>query len=180
MRVIPLPGACAAIAALSVAGLATDRFFFEGFLPARQVARQARLQALADLPATLVFYEAPHRVADTLADLVQVLGGEREATLARELTKTYETVRKATLSALQDWVVHDLDQQRGEIVLVVACSAAPAVTDARALSPAEVLSRLVRELPVKQAAAMTADLFGLKRNALYDLDVTLREAAADQ
>lgn len=176
IRVSPLPGACAAVAALSVAGLATDRFFFEGFLPARQAARRARLAELADMAATLVFYEAPHRVAATLSDLVDVLGGDREATLARELTKTYETVRKGRLAALRDWVAADLDQQRGEIVLVVSGAAAPVATDARLLSADEVLARLVRVLPLRQAAAITADLFGLKRNALYDLAMTLRDA----
>ncbi len=172
--VSPVPGACAAVAALSSAGIATDRFFFEGFLPAKQAARQARLRDLADVSATLVFYEAPHRIVETLADLVTVLGAERLATMAREITKTFETIRRDDLATLSAWVESDSNQQRGEIVLVVAGAPERVITDQKLLSAEEVLATLVKELPLRQAAAMTASLFGLKRNALYDTAMRIK------
>lgn len=177
VRVSPVPGPCAAIAALSAAGLASDRFQFEGFLPARQGARQARLRELAEAPHTLIFYEAPHRIVEMLADLAEVLGGARQATLARELTKTYETVRRAPLAELAAWVAADGDQQRGEIVLVVAGAPVREVGDARALTAEDILRVLVRELPVKQAAGLAAEMLGVKRNALYDQAQALRDEA---
>lgn len=177
VKVVPIPGPCAAIAALSAAGLASDRFQFEGFLPARQGARQARLKLLAEAPHTLIFYEAPHRIVETLEDLVAVFGGERLATLARELTKTFETVRRAPLAELSAWVTGDSDQQRGEIVLVVAGAPEREAGDACALTAEDILRVLVRELPIKQAAGLAAELLGLKRNALYDLAQALRDEA---
>lgn len=165
-RVVPIPGACAAIAALSVAGLPTDRFLFAGFLPARPAARAGQLQSLRAESATLVFYEAPHRICETLDALCREFGEEREALLARELTKTFETVRRDTLGALREWVALDANQQRGEIVLVVA-GAAPVE---RALDDelARWLLRLAEELPAKRAAAVVADLTGLRKKVLYD------------
>jgi len=177
VRVVPVPGPCAAIAALSAAGLASDRFHFEGFLSAKAGPRQARLRALAELPHTLIFYEAPHRVAETLADMAAVWGGARLATLARELTKTFETVRRASLAELAAWVASDPDQQRGEIVLVVAGAPEREAQDARALTAEDILRVLVRELPVKQAAALAAEMLGVKKNVLYDLAQNLRERA---
>lgn len=178
VRVSPVPGPCAAIAALSAAGLPSDRFLFEGFLAARTGPRRARLAELAELPHTVIFYEAPHRIAETLQDLVAEWGGERQATLARELTKTFETVRRATLAELAAWVSEDANQQRGEIVLVVAGAPARTLDDQRLLALDQVLSVLVGELPVKQAAGLAAQLFGLKRNALYDRAQALKQAAA--
>lgn len=175
IRVSPVPGPCAALAALSVAGLASDRFQFEGFLPARQGPRQARLADLADVPHTLIFHEAPHRILETLEDLCRIFGETRLATLARELTKTWETVRRDSLGGLRDWVAADCNQQRGEIVLLVSGAPARDVGDVRPLAAADVLSLLVRELPLKQAAAITAELFGLRKNALYDLAMQLRD-----
>lgn len=164
--VIPLPGPSAVPTALSASGLPTDRFFFEGFLPAKRTARRNRLADLAPLTATLVFYEAPHRIVETLEDLVDVLGVEREAALCRELTKTFETIRRAPLPALKQWVAEDSDQQRGEIVLVVG-----GAREELALTPAlqQLLWRLAEALPPRRAAALVADYSGLKARDLYQL-----------
>ena len=173
LQVVPVPGACAAIAALSAAGLASDRFIFEGFLPAKAVARRERLAALLGESRTLMFYEAPHRIAECLADMVTVLGAERRIVLARELTKAYETIRQLPLGEMQAWVASDLNQQRGEIVLVL--EGAPAVVDAADWHEADrVLGILLAELPVKQAATLAAEITGLKKNALYERALLLR------
>lgn len=162
----PVPGACAAIAALSASGLPTDRFLFEGFLPAKAGARAARLQALVAQSATLVFYEAPHRVAETLEAMVTCFGGEREALLARELTKTFETLHRAPLAALSRFVADDSNQQRGEIVLAVAGQRGRDETVAPEV--AQLLRRLAQELPAKRAAAVVADCTGLRKKLLYE------------
>lgn len=177
VRVIPVPGASAAIAALSVSGLPTDRFVFEGFLPAKTGARCARLAELATDPRTLIFYEAPHRIAASLDDMAQVLGPAREAVLARELTKLYETVHAAPLGELAGWVRNDPNQQKGEIVVLVHGAASRAAEDLSA-EATRVLTRLLDELPLKQAVAIAADLTGEKRNRLYQWAVD-RQAAAD-
>ncbi|WP_427979948.1 16S rRNA (cytidine(1402)-2'-O)-methyltransferase [Agarivorans sp.] len=164
--VVPIPGACAAIAALSVAGLATDRFLYEGFLPAKTKARQERLNELRQEPRTVVFYESPHRILDSLADIVTCLGPERELVLARELTKTFETIQSLPAQALLDWVKVDPNQQKGEMVLMVA-----GYQKAQQQLPVEALDTLKllqAELPLKKAAALTAKIYGLKKNALYD------------
>ncbi len=176
VTVVPVPGPCAAITALSAAGLASDRFHFEGFLPSRQGPRVARLKQLAEATPTLILYEAPHRIVETLEDLVATFGAERLATLARELTKTFETIRRAPLSELLAWVVADSNQQRGEIVLVIAGAPEREATETRALSAESILRVLVRELPVKQAAGLAAEMMGLKRNALYDMALALKLA----
>lgn len=165
LRVSPVPGACAAIAALSAAGLPSDRFFFEGFLPATEAARQARLAGLRTQRGTLVFYEAPHRVVATLASLAEVLGGERQAALGRELTKTFETVRRDTLAGLAAWVAGDGDQQRGEIVLLV--EGASTAATAAAVDADTLLQALLAELPATRAAKVAAALLGLPRRDLY-------------
>ena len=175
IRVAPVPGPCAAIAALSVAGLASDRFHFEGFLPSRQGPRVARLSLLAEATPTLILYEAPHRIVETLEDLVATFGADRLATLAREITKTFETIKRATLAELLAWVMADSNQQRGEIVLVVAGAPERDAEDTRPLSAETILRVLVRELPVKQAAGLAAELMGLKRNGLYDMALKLKQ-----
>jgi len=175
IRVAPVPGPCAAIAALSVAGLASDRFHFEGFLPSRQGSRVARLSLLAEATPTLILYEAPHRIVETLEDLVATFGADRLATLAREITKTFETIKRATLGELLAWVMADSNQQRGEIVLVVAGAPERDAEDTRPLSAEAILRVLVRELPVKQAAGLAAELMGLKRNGLYDMALKLKQ-----
>ena len=168
--VYPVPGACAAIAALSAAGLPTDRFVFEGFLPPRSGARHNRLLELERETATIIFYEAPHRVLGTLDALREVMGGEREAVLAREITKAFETIRRGSLDALCDFVASDDNQQKGEIVLLVSGKAN--VDDDITPDTAELLLRLARELPAKRASAVVADLTGLRKRRLYDYLVT--------
>jgi 16S rRNA (cytidine1402-2'-O)-methyltransferase len=162
----PVPGACAAIAALCVSGLPTDRFLFEGFLPARDAARVNRLTELAAESLTLIFYEAPHRIMDTLNAMLQVFGAEREAVLAREITKVFETIRRGTLSELVQFVASDSNQQKGEIVLLVA--GRPRSEEAVSTEVSALLRRLVKELPAKQAAAIVADWSGLRKKQLYD------------
>lgn len=164
IRVVPIPGPSALIAALSASGLPTDRFCFEGFLPAKSTARRKALEALRDEPRTLAFYESPHRILESLADLVAVLGAERPATLARELTKTFETLRHATLGALHSFVVSDPNQQKGEFVLLVQGAPPSEGEGGEGRRIAEIL---VTELPLKQAAALAAAISGEKKNALY-------------
>lgn len=166
LRVSPVPGPCAAIASLSVAGLPSDRFLFLGFLPAKAGQRRSALERLRDERETLLFYEAPHRIAESLADMAAIFGGGRIAVLARELTKTFETVRRLPLEQLAAFVRSDPEQQRGEAVIVV--DGAPK-GEATELDPesgrvAEILSD---ELPIKQAAALAAKITGAKKNALY-------------
>ncbi|MEH6492110.1 16S rRNA (cytidine(1402)-2'-O)-methyltransferase [Halopseudomonas sp.] len=168
VRVSPLPGACALIAALSAAGLPSDRFAFEGFLPAKSHGRRQRLQDLAAEQRTWMVYEAPHRLLECLDDMREILGGERRVVLARELTKTFETLRSAPLAELADWVRGDSDQQRGECVLVVEGASAPAV-DAVSAEAERVLDALLQELPVKQAARLAAQITGERKNQLYQL-----------
>ena len=169
MLVSPIPGACALIAALSAAGLPSDRFSFEGFLPAKAHGRRQRLEALAGEQRTWMLYEAPHRLLECLEDMLELLGGERHVVLARELTKTFETIKGAPLAELVEWVRSDPDQQRGECVLVV--EGAPQSSDDDALDPAaeRVLDILLEELPVKQASALAARITGVKKNRLYQL-----------
>ncbi len=163
IRVSPVPGACALIAALSASGLPTDRFVFEGFLPQKSAARQARLVELAGEMRTLVFYESVHRLVESLGDMAQTFGGERSAVIARELTKLHESLRDGTLQALAAWAKSDSHIGKGEVVVLVAGAAPESdVRDADA-----VLAVLLEELPVKQAAVLAAKLTGGKRNALY-------------
>lgn len=172
IRVVPVPGACALIAALSCAGLPTDRFTFEGFLPAKSAARIADLQALRNEPRTMIFYEAPHRIVECLVDMEQSFGAGRGITLARELTKTFETILQTTIGALLETVRNDPNQQKGEIVLVVAGKTeAEGELDARALHTLQVL---LEEMPLKQASALAARITGLKKNLLYETALQLK------
>lgn len=166
LEVSPVPGPCAAVAALSVAGLPSDRFVFEGFLPARPAARRERLRALAGETRTLVFYESSHRVADSLQDLAAVLGAGREAVLARELTKRFETVIAAPLGELALRVATDADQRRGEFVLVVGGARGEAADDQLAAGR-RAYELLRAELPPTKAARLAAALTGAPRRALY-------------
>lgn len=174
IAVVPVPGPSALITALSVAGLPTDRFVFEGFLPAKTAARRAHLQTLAGEPRTLIFYEASHRIQECLADLADVFGGGREAVVARELTKTFEQVHGGSLAELNDWLAADANRQRGEFVVLVA-GAPPAEETEISAEARRVLEILRRELPVKQAAALAAEITGARKNALYQLALELGE-----
>ena len=174
VRVESIPGPCAAIAALAGSGLPSDRFLFAGFLPAKTQARQSALQALANDSATLIFYEAPHRLAQTVNDMVQVLGGDREVCLARELTKQFETVWLTTLSALQQALSEKRVEERGEMVLVMAGNS-QAVSSADA-EVHRVLDLLLGELPLKQAAALAAKITGVGKRELYQLALERKES----
>jgi len=173
VAVRPVPGPCAAIAALCAGGLPTDRFRFEGFLPAKPGARANRLGELAAEPATLVFYEAPHRVAETLEAMGEAFGAGREAVLAREITKAFETIRRGSLEDLREFVLADGNQQRGEIVLLVA--GRPAQETGLDASIQALLRRLAGELPAARAAAVVADWSGLRKKALYDYLLAIKE-----
>ena len=166
IRCIPVPGACAAIAALSVAGLPSDRFVFEGFLPSKSAGRRSRLEELAGEPRTLIFYESSHRVAESLADMRDVFGAEREAVLARELTKVFETVIGEPLSELAARVASDPNQQRGECVVLVAGRGEQA--DAKLAEGQRVFAILREELPPSKAAKLAAAITGASRKQLYD------------
>lgn len=163
--VSPIPGACAAIAALSVAGIPSDRFCFEGFLPAKASGRRERLAALARETRTLVFYESSHRIEESLGDFVAVFGAAREATLARELTKLFETVLGDTLGSLLERVRTDDNQRKGEFVLVVRGCEDDA--DAALIEGQRLYAKLVEYLKPSQAAKLAADLSGAPRKALY-------------
>jgi 16S rRNA (cytidine1402-2'-O)-methyltransferase len=173
IRVVPVPGPCAAIAALSASGLPTDRFVFEGFPPARQGARLNYLQALQSEQRTLVFYVSCHRITDTLEDMVSVFGGDRQAVLARELTKTFETIHNAALDELEQWVKADQNQQKGEIVVLIEGAADEGDEEQRLLN--KLLPILVDELPVKQAAKIASKITGLHKNDLYRQALVLKQ-----
>lgn len=178
IEVVPVPGPCALVAALSASGLPSDRFAFEGFPPAKSGARRRWLETLAAESRTLIFYEAPHRVLACLEDMETVFGPEREAVLARELTKTFETIRLAPLSELAAFVREDANQQRGEIVLMLAGTPARETTalDAEA---ERVMAILLEELPVKRAAALAAKITGAKKNALYQWALSHKDGRSD-
>ena len=162
-RVSPLPGANAAIAALSASGF-TGPFCFVGFLPAKPGARRAALERLKALPTTLVFHEAPHRIEETVADLVALFEPEREIVIARELTKLFEQIERMPLPAAPAWLAADENRRRGEFVLLV--SAPPPRTGIDAESE-RILKLLLAELPVKQAAKLASAITHLPKNALY-------------
>jgi 16S rRNA (cytidine1402-2'-O)-methyltransferase len=172
--IVPVPGPSALVAALSVAGLPTDRFRFEGFLPRKATARRDCLRGLEAETATLVFYESSHRVVETLGDMVEVLGGGRYAVLARELTKLHETVLFGDLNTLLAKVRADENQRKGEFVLMLAGAVAQSTDSGQDLD--RCLGVLLDELPLKQAARLAAKLSGVKRNAAYQRALELRQA----
>lgn len=174
--VVPVPGACALIAALSAAGLPSDRFIFEGFLPAKTAGRRARLEQVREEPRTLIFYEAPHRILECLEDMEAVFGGERPALLAREITKTFETLKGLPLAELRAFVQGDSNQQRGECVVLVAGWVAPDDELAVSTEAQRVLDLLLLELPLKRAAALAAEITGVRKNLLYQLALEKQKA----
>ena len=174
IKVMPVPGASAMIAALSAAGLPSDRFVFEGFLPSKSTARKKRLEAMGMETRTLIFYEAPHRLLDTLADMVAVLGADRHVVLARELTKTFETIKSDAAAALLEWASDDPDQQKGEVVLLVA-GVSVAEDDVPDGEAQRILKILLDELPLSQASALAAKITGGKKKPLYQLGLSLAE-----
>ena len=167
IRVVPLPGACAAITALCASGIASDRFCFEGFLPAKSKARKDKLENIAEEDRTLIFYESTHRILDTLEDMQSVLGKERYIVLAREITKTWETITGNSIKNLREWLLEDTNRTTGEMVLIV--EGKPKSDNNEEISPQAVkaLELIAEELPLKKAAAIVAELYGYKKNALY-------------
>ncbi len=172
IRISTVPGPCASIAALSISGLPSDRFAFEGFLPAREAARQARLQDLLAESRTLIFYEAPHRLVPMLATLAGIFGSDRRVCVARELTKRYESVRCDAVGAMLEWLCEDENRCRGEIVVLVE-GAGEAVPDVR--EDERLLRILLDYLPVGQAASAAAEIGGGRRNRLYKLALSMKQ-----
>ncbi|WP_330926867.1 16S rRNA (cytidine(1402)-2'-O)-methyltransferase [Candidatus Sororendozoicomonas aggregata] len=173
IKVVPVPGACALIAALSVSGLATDRFYFEGFLPAKSSARKKKLIELSALPVTWVFYESTHRIRDCLADTRALLGDDRYIVLAREMTKTFETVLAGSVEHVLRCLEQDANQCRGEFVVLVE-GVKPALDQAIDSEAKMLLKRLLRDLPIKKAAAVVADISGYNKKELYNLALTFK------
>ncbi|MGN2409435.1 16S rRNA (cytidine(1402)-2'-O)-methyltransferase [Pseudomonas syringae] len=169
ITVVPVPGACALIAALSAAGLPSDRFIFEGFLPAKAVGRKARLEQVKEEPRTLIFYEAPHRILECLQDMEQVFGADRPALLAREITKTFETLKGLPLGELRAFVEADSNQQRGECVVLVAGWTPPEDEDVIGAEARRILDLLLEEMPLKRAAALASEITGVRKNLLYQV-----------
>lgn len=179
IEVRTIPGVSAVTAALSVAGLPTDRFAFEGFLPARGPKRQAALSRLAAEQRTLILFEAPHRIADTLAELVHSLGPARPATVARELTKLHESIYRGSLAELAEAAIRDANFARGEITLLVAGAAADNATAGDRPLLMRALRLLLEELPPARAAAIAAQLAGVRRSEAYELARQMRPGTPD-
>lgn len=170
INVVPIPGACAAIAALSASGLPSDKFSYEGFLPAKTKARQDYLTTLLDEPRTMIFYESTHRLLDTLQDMQTIWGSDKQIVLAKELTKTWETIVNFSILDLINWLQEDSNRQKGEFVLIVEGNNKTAdEIDPKAINT---LKLLLKELPLKKAATITAEIYGLKKNQLYQLGLT--------
>ena len=167
IHVVPLPGACAAITALCASGIASDRFCFEGFLPAKSKARKDKLENIAEEDRTLIFYESTHRILDTLEDMQSVLGEERYIVLAREITKTWETITGNTIKNLREWLLEDPNRTKGEMVLIVEGKPKSDNNDEISPQAVKALELIAEELPLKKAASIVAELYGYKKNALY-------------
>ncbi len=171
LKVVPVPGVCAAIAALSAAGLATDSFSFEGFPPAKQGARLHFLEQFAEQGHTMIFYVSCHRIIETLHDMQTVFGAERRVTFAREITKTFETIKRMQLAMLIDWVEADENQRKGEIVMIVEGKVCEVVDK---LQVDKYLSILLTELPVKQAVNLVVKMTGDNKNEVYKRALELK------
>lgn len=173
IKVVPIPGACAVITALSASGLSAERFAFEGFLPPKSTARRQVLEKLANEPRTLIFYESPKRMVASLQDMLAVFGADRKACLARELTKMFETIVTLPLAELVEVVINDPNHQKGEIVLLIEGQST--VVDSDEAEQARVLQILLAEVPLKQAASITASILGIKKNKAYDMALKLQQ-----
>jgi len=163
--VVPVPGACAAITALSAAGLPSDRFSFEGFLPVKEKAKAEKLTGLAEETQTMIFYESPRRIQDTVKHIINIMGAERKLVIARELTKMFESYYVLPAGEMLDWLMQDANHCRGEFVLMVA--GASKEQEALSVEAIKTLTLLKKELPLKKAAAITAEIHHLKKNDLY-------------
>lgn len=174
VKVVPIPGASAVVAALSSSGIMQNGFYFHGFLPASGAARRKILETLKSQTVTLVLYEAPHRIVECVEDIAQVLGGERQITFCRELTKTFETIYTCPAIRSSAWLQADANQQRGEFVLLI--EAAPVVDTQEISAEAQrVLKCLLAELPLKQAVALATEITHLKKNDLYEFALKLKK-----
>lgn len=173
--VVPVPGPSAAVAALSASGLSDAHFHFHGFLPSKSAARRSALERLRAVPAALVFYEAPHRIVDTVADLAEVLEPTRDLVIARELTKRFEQIVRLSLAEGPAWLAAEANRSRGEFVVMVS---GPPPVEGLSVEAERVLGLLLAELPLKSAARLAATITGASRNLLYDRALALREAAA--
>ncbi|RDE67671.1 16S rRNA (cytidine(1402)-2'-O)-methyltransferase [Aggregatibacter segnis] len=167
IQVVPLPGACAAITALCASGIASDRFCFEGFLPAKSKARLDKLKNVENEDRTLIFYESTHRILDSLTDMQTVFGGERYVVLAREITKTWETIHGDNLAELLSWLQEDPNRTKGEMVLIVEGKTQMENSDEISPQAVKALELISQELPLKKAAAIVAELYSYKKNQLY-------------
>jgi len=172
IKVSPVPGACAAIAALSASGLPTDQFHFCGFPPAKSTARVRFFEQFASETVSTLYYESSHRIKASLSDMVNVFGEQRSAVLAREISKTFETIRQASLLELSEWVAGDENQRKGEFVVIVQGQASRQSEDAVSLE--HILKVLLEELPVKQASKLAASITGAKKNSVYKLALDLQ------
>jgi 16S rRNA (cytidine1402-2'-O)-methyltransferase len=179
IRVVPIPGPSAVVAALSASGLPSDRFVFEGFLPPRSQARRAVLERLRVEPRTTIFYEAPHRIMECLRDMAEIFGAEREATIARELTKHFETIRSATFAELTAWMERHDEQQQGEFVVLVHGAHRTEETTDESLEAERILGILMQELPTSQAADLAARITDVPKNRLYKKALALRTDKKD-
>ena len=173
IRLISVPGPCAAVAALAASGLPADRFSFEGFLPAKAAARRQRLKELHQEPRTMVFYEAPHRVMDSLADMAAILGAGRRACLAKEISKLHETVYADTLERIRQWLEESEERRKGEFVIAVE-GAHPSEKTPEGIEAQRVLEALLKYLPPSQASAAASEITGVPKNSLYRLAIEIR------
>lgn len=174
-KIIPIPGACAAIAALCASGLPTDRFVFEGFLPAKTGALESRLEKLKNEARTIIFYESVHRVVKTIPLMQKVFGDERVITIARELTKSFETIKQGTLKELSEWMVNNPGQHKGEFVIVVQGAESQSNFSADEERLKNLLDSLLSELSVKQATSLACKITGLNRKMIYALALTIKQ-----
>ncbi len=174
ITVTPIPGACAAITALSASGMPSDHFSFEGFLPSKSAARKAILEKRVNETGTLIFYESPHRILDTLKDMTDIFGAERESVMARELTKKFETIKRAPLAELLSFVKADNDQQKGEFVILIHGAEKEPDTSADTQELQRVLKILLNRVSLKEAVAIAVEITSLKKNQVYEQAVMLK------